>query len=145
MKFNEAPFSPQAGSDGLEMRLAAYSRYAAVVQAQFQALQEEDVERFSVLADRRQEIQEELEADDHGLQEFDELDEEGQRLLKGARNDLAEAAVLDKEIRHRLIRLRGKVAGEIKGANRRKGSVKEYLTQEEQTSRDRPSRVNVRL
>jgi hypothetical protein len=143
---HEAITPHSTDSEGFERRLAAYSRYAAIVQAQFRALQEEDVERFSELVDRRQEIQEGIQA--QGGEELSGagvLDEERRGLLKGARDELAEVALLDQEIKRRLVLLRGKAASDIKMTNRREGSVKEYLNREERASLERPSRLNVRL
>ena len=140
----ERPLSTRQ-KERLTRRLAAYSRYASVVQAQFRALEEEDVSRFSELAQDRQEIQEELEGEDGGGSEVGTLDQESTALLKGAQEELEGMVTLDEEIKKRLLRLRGQLGAQIKAMSQREGSVKQYLTREETPRQERSSRLNVRL
>ena len=142
---HEAQVSSQRNSERFKRRLAVFSRYAAIVQAQFIALKEEDISRFSELAGGRQEIQKELDASPQDIPGDGELDQEGDELLKGVQQELEEVLVLDKEIQNQLIRFRGELGTQLKAMNKREGSVKQYLTREEQTSQERPSRLNVRL
>ena len=141
---HEAHVPSRRNTERFKRRLAVFSRYAAIVQAQFKALQEDDVSRFSELADGRQEIQEELGASPQDTGAV-ELDQEGQELLKGVQQELEGVLVLDKEIQSRLIRLRGELGAQIQAMNKREGSVKEYLTREGQLSQERSPRLNVRL
>jgi hypothetical protein len=146
MKVEPASRTPHASPDSrLRVRLAAYSRYAAIVQEQLRALREENMARFDELAGTRAEIQEELEAASEGGQEEAELDEEGKALLNGAAEELGRAMVQDQEIESRLLRLRAEAGGQIRALSGRKENARQYLTESERVPEERPHRLNVRL
>jgi hypothetical protein len=145
MTVHGTPPSALQDSERLKQRLAAYSRYAAIVQAQFKALEEEDVSRFSELAVSRQEIQDELGSGAQGIPGVGELDQEGRELLKDVQEELKETVALDQEFRDRLLRLRGDLGAQIQALNQREGSVKQYLSRDGQPSPERSHRLNVRL
>jgi hypothetical protein len=144
MTVHGTPLSALQDSERLKERLAAYSRYAAIVQAQFKALEEEDVSRLSELAVSRQEIQDEL-GSGEGIPGVGELDQEGRELLKDVQEELKETVALDQEFRDRLLRLRGDLGAQIQALNQREGSVKQYLSRDGQPSPERSHRLNVRL
>jgi len=131
--------------DRLKNRLAAYSRYAAVVQGQLRALQEENIGLFSELADTRAEIQDEMEAVSRDIPEEEEMGPEGRDLLRGVKQELGKALVQDKEIEARLFRLRAEVGGQIRAVSGRKENAKHYVAESERNSEERPNRLNVRL
>jgi hypothetical protein len=116
-----------------------------MVQAQFRALREENVGRFSELADHRQEIQNELEAHGQDLGGMEPLDEEERDLLDAVQDDLRKAVRVDEEIRSILLRMRGQVAGQLKSVNRREDSVKEYLARDGQGTQEEVPRLNIRF
>jgi hypothetical protein len=144
MTVHGTPLSALQDSERLKQRLAAYSRYAAIVQAQFKALEEEDVSRLSELAVSRQEIQDEL-GSGEGIPGVGELDQEGRELLKDVQEELKETVALDQEFRDRLLRLRGDLGAQIQALNQREGSVKQYLSRDGQLAPERSHRLNVRL
>ncbi len=136
---------PSPGAPGrLRARLAAYSRYAAVVQEQLRALEEEDLDRFSELSDHRAEIQEELASEAEDVSE-EEMDPETRALLDEARRDVGAAVAQDEEIASRLLRLRAEMGGQIRALSSQKGNARRYLTESEKSQGDRPARLNVRL
>ena len=145
MKIEDVRPTSPVSQERLQTRLAAYSRYAAVVQDQLRALQEEDIDKFTELADERTTIQEELESASDVLPPEDELDPEGVQLLNGAKQELGKALVQDKEIEARLLRLRAEVGGQIRATSERKGNAKQYVTESERPSEERTHRLNVRL
>jgi len=128
----------------LKARLAAYSRYAAVVQEQLRALEEEDMDRFSELSDHRAEIQDELASEAEEVSEED-LDPETRALLDEARREVGAAVAQDQEIASRLLRIRAEMGGQIRALSSQKGNARRYLTESEKPQEDRPSRLNVRL
>ena len=141
----ETSFPSPEASAGLQKRLEAYARYAAVVRAQFQALQEEDVSRFSELAGQRQEIQDSLDEVDPQEPGAGPGDHQEEELLKGVRNDLVEVLALDREIQRKLTRLRGQVASQLRDISSRTGSAREYLSRDAGPEPTHGTRVNVRF
>lgn len=145
MRADDLQPTPSTPQDRLQTRLAAYSRYAEIVQEQLRALQEENLDRFIELADRRGAIQEEMEAGSGAIPHDVGLDpEEGQR-LGGAKEALGRALAQDREIEARVLRLRAEVGGQIRALSERNGNAKQYVTESERSSEDRPHRLNVRL
>ncbi len=145
MRRHQPPLSGNGTSDRFKKRLSAYSRYAALVQAQFLALQEEDLERYSDLARTRQVIQDGLDREPQDDIHPEPLDPEGQELLNETRAELGEALVLDREIQAILVRLRGQIGGQIKALSRREGKVREYITSADAALGQRSHKLNVRL
>jgi hypothetical protein len=144
MRIEKVGRSPSAAPSRLKARLAAYSRYAAVVQEQLRALQEEDIDRFVGLADDRAEIQEELEAAPEEASE-ETLDSEAPGLLEEARRELGVVVGIDREIEARLLRLRAEIGGRIRSLSSQKGNARRYVTEGESPPENRPPRLNVRL
>ena len=126
-------------------RLAVYRRYADIVRAQLRALDEEDLSRFSEVAEDRQRIQDELGQDAPGIPTPGEAEPDGKVMVDGIRNELEEVLALDKDIQARLIRMRGEVAAQLKGVSSRRGSAREYLTRDSLSEADGKTHLNVRL
>ena len=145
MKVDGVRRSVPSAAARLKTRLAAYSRYAAVVQEQLQALQEENVDRFAELADDRAEIQEEMDAVVGAIPLSDELDAEEREMLEAAQEELGRALEVDRDIEGRLVRLRAAVGGQIKALSERNGNAKQYVAESERSTKGRPSRLNVRF
>ena len=139
----EAPPGWEDGSP--DNRLAVYRRYAEVVRAQLQALQEEDLSRFSELAEDRQRIQDELGQDAPGIPATGKSEAGGQVLVDGARDELEEVMALDRDIQNRLVRMRGKVAAQLRDISSRKDSARAYLTRDSLSEVEGNARLNVRL
>jgi len=140
------PAGPSGLRNGnLNNRLAVYRRYADVVRAQLRALQEEDVSRFQELAEDRQKIQDELGQDAPGIPASGESEADGQVLVDGVRDELEEVLALDRDIQNRLVRMRGKVAAQLRDISTRKGSAKAYLTRDSLSEVKGNARLNVRL
>ena len=137
--------APGNGPGTLKDRLAVYRRYAAVVRAQHAALREEDVARFSELAEDRQKIQDELGQDAPGIPGPAEGEEEGKVMVDGIRTELEEVLALDRDIQARLIRMRGGVAAQLKEISSRRGGARKYLTRDSMSATERETRLNVRL
>lgn len=145
MKVDGVRRSVPSAAARLKTRLAAYSRYAAVVQEQLQALQEEDIDKFAELAEDRSEIQDEMDAVVGTIPLSDDLAPEERELLLAAEEEVGQTISLDQEIEGRLLRLRAKVGGQIKALSERNGNAKQYVAESERSKEGRPSRLNVRF
>jgi cell division protein ZapA (FtsZ GTPase activity inhibitor) len=145
MKVDRVGRAPSSAAARLKTRLAAYSRYAAVVQEQLQALQEEDIDKFAELAEDRSEIQDEMDAVVGTIPLSDDLGPEERELLKAAEEEVGQAVSLDEEIESRLLRLRANVGGQIKALSERTGKAKRYVNESEGPTEGSPSRLNVRF
>ena len=145
MKIDSVRRSPPTAAARLKTRLAAYSRYAAVVQDQLRALEEEDVDRFGELADDRAEIQHEMDAVVGTIPLSEDLAPEERKLLEAAREEVGQAVALDQEIEDRLMRLRAGVGGQIKALAEQSGNAKQYVAESERAPEGRSSRLNVRF
>jgi hypothetical protein len=140
---SQAPHSFGSKRDGLAQRLEVYSRYAAVVRAQEEAIQAGDLERFTELGEVRQGLQEELDADSSG----EDLEEalgspEGRALMEQVRTSLQSALARDQRIRKALGGLRGDLAGSLRSMESRRGQVGSYLELQEVGEGRPPPRLN---
>lgn len=145
MNWNGRTGPPGPESRNRKNRLSVYRRYADLVRAQLQALHEEDLSRFSELAEDRQRIQDELGQDAPGIPSPGEAEADGEVMVDGIRKELEEVLALDKDIQDRLVRMRGQVAAQLKDISSRRGSARDYLTRDSLSREDGNARLNVRL
>ena len=142
------------GADGSSRRgterdmaslLAGYVRYAALIQFQEEALEEEDLERFHELARERDVLQEELGEAPIGRMEAETLDAENRERLDRVHAALREAVLRDSRIRARLQAMKRGTSKEAGTAQHRAHKLKGYLERDEVGSGGRSRRLNVRL
>lgn len=126
-------------------RLLRYARYAALVHAQAEALETEDLERFAELAQARDMVQEDLEMNPEVLPAEEELDEESRELFRVVREEMRRAVIMDGELRSRLAELRAELRGELEAMEGRKDAVRRYIMDEGAGGGTSPERLNVRL
>jgi hypothetical protein len=135
--------SSDSSGDGLRKRLAAYSRYVALVRAQEEAVENGDLERFAELGEAREEIQEELgDTPADGEIEVEAGDPQGKALVEWAMSELRSAMARDERIQRALDDLRREGAESIRTMESRKEHVDTYLAGKDSGVPRPPSRVN---
>lgn len=122
--------------DSLRLRLNAYSRYAMLLTEQLEAIQEEDMERFSSLAKQRDRVAEDLGAlpepgmaRGNGTVRRGTDDESGEAagLREAVSRQLDRCMVLDREVRRRLTALREETRAAIRDLDRNRPRVRKYF------------------
>jgi len=138
-----APEVPSVSGDDLLYRLAAYSKYVALVRAQEEALEDGDLERHAQLGEARQEIQNQLGDAPSG----EELvvassDPEASALVEQALSSLRSAMARDEGMRMTLEALKRETAGSIRSMESRRGQVHSYLNGQDPRGAHPAPRVN---
>lgn len=125
--------------------LARYVRYAALIEFQEEALEEEDLERFHELAREREELQKELdEAPGSGIEPASP-DPGHREHLDRLYAALKEAVSADARLRARLQEMKRGTSKEVGAAQGRARELRGYLERDEVGSGSRSKRLNVRL
>jgi hypothetical protein len=143
VSFRHTPHSSGSPEEDLLLRLTAYSKYVALVQAQEEALEEGDLERHAQLAEEREEIQEELgEAPSSEELAVASEDPEARALMERTLSSLRSALAKDAGMQRTLQGLKDEASGQIRSMGSRKGKVHSYLERQELGEERRGPRVN---
>lgn len=135
-----APFS-------LHQRLQLYARYASLVAAQEQALDQNDLEEFETLRDSRDDLQGDLEEAGGPLHESSQarLDEVSEALVGEALRGLQTALAADRRIHQKLGAIQGKILEEFRRIETTSSAAQHYLKGAEKPEERPPARIDVVL
>lgn len=125
--------------------LASYVKYAALVQFQEEALEEEDLDRYDDLAEAREALQEELGDEPPPFPDPDRLDAENREYFERVYESFRDALERDTQLQTRLKRLKKEASTDLEGMKGRDEQLKGYLKGDEATTGHRKGRLNVRM
>ena len=132
--------------DAFRERTRLYARYTALVGMQEEVLDENDLDRFSELAEEKDTLQNELDASPvPTLPPLAHLEPDVARLVEEAAARLREAIAAEGRIGQRLHELRDETAQEIRNMDARESGVRSYVMRSQPESRPPSARIDVRL